>query len=153
MRNGGVRTGSGWSKRWYSWLNELGVSSDDAATREQLRGSRVQRLEVQIGSINAKVRDRELGECLCHIEMPCLSDAQWATVIDALSEQALYAAQLLAGDMPAEIEAVFRDAGIALLPHNIEELSHSCDCCSEQTGNEVCRPLPRGLSGAGRNAE
>jgi uncharacterized Zn finger protein len=142
-RNGDGRSAGWWSSRWFRWLHEVGVSSDSNAPHDQTRGARVQRLEVQMGSIEARVRDRELGDCLCHIGLETLDDAQWTTALDALSEQALYAAQLLAGDMPPEIETVFQDAGIGLLPASMDELAQQCDCCPDAGAGPaaVCRPL------------
>ena len=143
MGRNGIETSGWWSKRWYRWLNELGISAEGAASQAQVRGSRVQRLEVQIGSIDAKVRDRDQGDCRCRIAVQPLNDAEWELAINMLGEQALYAAQLLAGDMPPEIETVFQDAGIALLPASLHELQHTCDCCTGQadSAREVCRPL------------
>jgi uncharacterized Zn finger protein len=141
MARNGIESTDWWAKRWYRWLDELGISAEGASARAQVRGSRVQRLEVKIGSIAAKVRDRDMGECRCFIEVAPLNDAEWELAIGMLGEQALYAAQLLAGDMPPEIETVFRDAGIALLPPSLDQLEHSCDCCTDATGETVCRPL------------
>ena len=50
------------------------------------------------------------------IKLKPLSDRQWDKVIDALAGQALFAAQLLAGEMPQEIDAVFAAAGCSLFP-------------------------------------
>ena len=49
-------------------------------------------------------------------------------VIDALSIQALFAAQLLAGEMPQEIDAVFAAAGSSLFPATEGELETECSC-------------------------
>ena len=49
-------------------------------------------------------------------------------MIDALSGQALFAAQLLAGEMPQEIDAVFAAAGSSLFPSTEGELETECSC-------------------------
>ena len=36
-----------------------------------------------------------------------LSDKQWERVLDALADQAIFTVQLLAGEMPPDIEEVF----------------------------------------------
>jgi uncharacterized Zn finger protein len=57
-----------------------------------------------------------------------LSNAQWEKVIDVLAEQAIFTAQLLAGEMPAEIEEAFKAAGVSLFPQKGAELMTSCSC-------------------------
>ena len=75
-----------------------------------------------------------------------MDDAQWRAVIDALGSQAIFAAQLLAGDMPPEIETTFESAGVSLLPRSRAEIAHDCDCCTLTAGHDSvtddqCRPL------------
>lgn len=55
--------------------------------------------------------------------MPVLTDEQWQQVTDALSAQALYVAQLLAGNVPPELEQIFGQAGVTLLPVTTTELT------------------------------
>ena len=45
-----------------------------------------------------------------------LSDRQWEQVLDALAEQAIFAAQLLNGEMPPDIEEVFQAVKVPLFP-------------------------------------
>jgi uncharacterized Zn finger protein len=88
-----------------------------------LRGCRVKRLEVTPGLLAAQVQDRELGLCGVEIRVPVLTDEQWQQVTDALSAQALYVAQLLAGNVPPELEQIFGQAGVTLLPVTATELT------------------------------
>ena len=102
-----------WARRWQTWLKQLGLDTNGEAG---LRGCRVKRMEVSPGLIQAQVQDRELGAVAVEVRLAVLQDAQWERVIDALGSQAIYAAQLLAGNMPPEIEDVFAQAGASLLP-------------------------------------
>ena len=47
---------------------------------------------------------------------------------EALAAQALYSAQLLAGELPPEIEEVFADAGTPLFPASLGDLAMACSC-------------------------
>jgi uncharacterized Zn finger protein len=49
-------------------------------------------------------------------------------VIDVLASQAIFTAQLLAGEMPAEIEDAFAEAGVSLFPEKRNELVTDCSC-------------------------
>lgn len=123
-------TGAWWMRRWQNFMQQVGVNSDAAA----LRGLRVKRLEVQPGQIQAQVAEREHGTAGVEVRLPTLADEQWTAIIDALGSQALFAAQLLAGNMPAEIEQVFADAGSRLLPASAGELDY-CFTPASPNGN------------------
>ena len=60
--------------------------------------------------------------------MPPLTAAQWRAVESRLGAQALFRARLLAGEMPAEIEQVFADAGTPLFPASARDLAMDCNC-------------------------
>ncbi len=62
------------------------------------------------------------------IEVTPLSERQWEKVLDVLSGQAIFAAQLLAGEMPAQIEAAFSAAGVSLFPNRPGDLKTACSC-------------------------
>jgi uncharacterized Zn finger protein len=60
--------------------------------------------------------------------LDAFSDEDWNYVVDSLSERAIYSAQLLAGEMPQEIEAVFTANGLSLFPFNLSEVHSKCSC-------------------------
>lgn len=128
---------AGWSRRWLEALKQLGLE----ISAESVRGSRVKRMEVLPGLIQAQVQDRELGAAAVEIRFDLLDNGRWERVIDLLSSQALYAAQLLAGNMPPEIEQLFREAGAALLPTSLAEIRQDCSVCAPIVGGKLCRPL------------
>ncbi len=126
-----------WSRRWQAWLKQMGFD----VTADSVRGCRVKRMEVLPGLIQAQVQDRELGAVAVEIQLEVLDDARWERVIDSLSSQALYAAQLLAGNMPPEIEQLFGEAGATLLPGSLDEIRQSCSVCAPLVNGKLCRPL------------
>lgn len=134
--NPGTTNNAWWSRRWQALLKQPGLD----VTPENLRGCRVKRMEVLPGLIQAQVQDRELGAAVVEIRLDVLDGAQWERVIDALSSQAIYAAQLLAGNMPPEIEQIFLQAGATLLPLSLDEIRQTCSTCPP-AGGKLCRPL------------
>jgi uncharacterized Zn finger protein len=62
------------------------------------------------------------------IQFKRLSDAAWDRVIDAMSAEALYAARLLSGEMPEQIEDVFASVGSSLLPTERDDMRTTCTC-------------------------
>ena len=62
------------------------------------------------------------------IELDVVPAATWSAIEKALSAQALFAARLLAGEMPAEIEDVFARARAPLFPTRSAQLRMECSC-------------------------
>ena len=62
------------------------------------------------------------------IILPPFSELVWARAEIALSEQALPAAKLLAGEVPPELEEIFATAGAPLFPTAAEDLDQHCSC-------------------------
>jgi uncharacterized Zn finger protein len=62
------------------------------------------------------------------IQISPLSDSEWDKVIDALSEQAIFTAQLLAGEMPQDVEQAFEKAEVSLFPSTRRDLQTDCSC-------------------------
>jgi uncharacterized Zn finger protein len=137
--NNHAATGAWWVRRWTKFMQQVGLATDPAA----LRGLRVKRLEVQPGLLQAQVAERENGVTLIEVRFPTMTDAQWEAIIDALGSQALFVAQLLAGNMPAEIEQVFADAGSWLLPATAAELEQLYTPAGGKAtpADGACRPL------------
>ena len=98
----------------------------------------MRQLEFTSGRIDAEVHHRELGDCTVVIEVAKLSDEQWDVVLEALSSQASFLAQLLSGEMPREVEQIFSGVDLALMPADSSEITESCTCCRD--GESVCRP-------------
>jgi uncharacterized Zn finger protein len=111
-----------WARRWRSWLRSLGLAGGERST------SRVRRLEVLHGSVIAQVHERSGHQCDVEIRFTPWSDDEWQRVVDALSSQALFAAQLLAGDLPSDLDRTVAAVGVQILPTRLEETEHDCSC-------------------------
>ena len=83
---------------------------------------------IEKGRISAKVQGSRPKPYDIAIEVTTLSDAEWAKVIDALGRQALFAAKLLAGEMPQDIEPLFTEVGLTLFPAKLRDLKTGCSC-------------------------
>jgi uncharacterized Zn finger protein len=66
------------------------------------------------------------------IGVPTYGKTEWARIEQAMADSAWYAAKLLAGEMPGDIEDVFASVGLALFPSNAGELSMDCGCPDPQ---------------------
>src|SRR6185369_8261885 len=57
-----------------------------------------------------------------------LADQEWDRVVDVMASEALYAARLLSGEMPEQIEEVFQQAGTSLFPAEEGDMQTRCSC-------------------------
>jgi uncharacterized Zn finger protein len=57
-----------------------------------------------------------------------LSEKDWDKVTDAMAAQAVFAAKLLSGEMPQNIEEAFAEAKVSLFPTSKKELVTGCSC-------------------------
>src|SRR5699024_10767398 len=85
-------------------------------------------MDVDAGSVTAAVQGSRARPYKVRIGLPALGKAEWAEVIESLANNAWFAAKLLAGEMPPDIEEVFTDVGVSLFPATLRELSMDCTC-------------------------
>lgn len=117
-----------WAERWIATLERLVNSGRLTRGRAYARKGQVLEITETKEGIAAKVQGSRPTPYKITINMQHLSDAEWAKVIDALAERAIFTAQLLAGEMPQEIEEAFAAAGVSLFPGKSDELQTACSC-------------------------
>jgi len=54
--------------------------------------------------------------------------AEWLAIADAMAGDAWYAAKLLSGEMPTDIEELFARVDLSLFPRSARELDMDCSC-------------------------
>ena len=96
----------------------------DAATR----AGRVLDLQVAAGLVSARVQGSRVRPYRVRLETPVLAAPDWKRVEQAMAGRAAFAARLLAGEMPHDIEETFAAAGVSLFPASPRNLASSCSC-------------------------
>lgn len=119
---------SWWASRWEQALNHLIDSGRLARGKTYARRGQVMDLDIQVGLVLARVQGTRPSPYRVRIEVSMLSEAEWERAVNAMSEQAIYAAQLLNGEMPHEIDTVFQSVGVSLFPHSESDLVAECSC-------------------------
>jgi len=109
-------------------LESSGMSGRLQRGRSYARRGQVLEFSLDAGKVTARVQGSRSRPYRVTITVPPLTSAQWKKVESRLSAQALFRARLLAGEMPAEIEQVFADAGTPLFPRSARDLAMDCDC-------------------------
>ena len=119
---------SWWAKRWTEALRRIMESKRLGRGRSYARRGQVMDIREQNGAITAKVQGTRRTPYQVHIRVKPLSDKEWERVLDLLADQAIFTAQLLAGEMPADIEEAFTAAGTSLFPASARDLETNCSC-------------------------
>jgi uncharacterized Zn finger protein len=119
---------SWWAKRWISVLEGFNIGARLGRGRSYARQGQVLSVAIEKGIVRAKVQGSRPQPYAITIKVRVISDADWETLADALSRQALHAAKLLAGEMPQDIETIFKDAGLSLFPTKLGDLDTDCSC-------------------------
>jgi uncharacterized Zn finger protein len=117
-----------WAERWIKSLERITDAGRLRRGRSYARGGKVLSIEETKGQIQARVQGSQSKPYRITIHLQPLSGDQWMAVFEALSERAIFTAQLLAGEMPNEIEEAFTAAGVSLLPGSSAELETNCSC-------------------------
>jgi len=117
-----------WAKRWIAVLDGFDLSARLQRGRRYARGGQVLAIDVQKGSISAKVQGSRPSPYEVAIQVKPLGSKDWSKVAEAVSSQAVFAAKLLGGEMPQEMEEVFRGARVSLFPERANDLITDCSC-------------------------
>jgi uncharacterized Zn finger protein len=117
-----------WANRWIAALTSLMDSGRLSRGRSYARRGQVIEIDLQPSRVTALVQGSRPKPYKINIRLQPLTDVQWNTVLDALAEQAIFAAQLLAGEMPADIEQVFAKVKVPLFPSSRGDLRTECTC-------------------------
>ncbi len=119
---------SWWADRWIEALTRLMDAGRLSRGRSYARRGQVIKIDVAPGHVSARVQGSHPTPYKVSIQLQPLSDRQWETVFDALVEQAVFAARLLNGEMPPDIEQVFDAVKVPLFPAAQGDLQTDCSC-------------------------
>src|SRR5713101_7281952 len=117
-----------WSKRWIAVLESFNMGTRLTRGRSYARQGQVISIDVEPGMVQAKVQGSQPKPYKVEIRFKTLSDQDWENVTEAMASQAIFAAKLLAGEMPKNIEEAFGAVKLSLFPTALKELETSCSC-------------------------
>jgi uncharacterized Zn finger protein len=127
-----------WSKRFLAVLEQLGVGGRLARGRSYARSGQIVSCEIDAGAVVALVQGTRPTPYKVRIGIPAWGKQDWSRAEQALADDAWYAATLLVGGMPSEIEELFDGLGLALFPASQRDLSMDCTC---PDGTVPCKHL------------
>src|SRR6478735_1797066 len=117
-----------WSGRFIAVLEGMGLGGRRESERHYARTGQVIDMQVAAGLVSAQVQGSRVKPYRVRISIAAYDKEQWARLERTLAEKAWYAAQLLSGELPDELEEVFARAGLPLFPAAGKDMSMDCSC-------------------------
>lgn len=119
---------SWWAKRWIGVLESFNLGARLGRGRSYARRGQVISINIDGGVVSARVQGSRRTPYKVTIKVKTLSDADGKKLGRALASQALFAAKLLANEMPQDIETVFQASNLSLFPEEAGDLKTECSC-------------------------
>jgi uncharacterized Zn finger protein len=127
-----------WTEGFVSNIGEIASQKKMNAAKNYARAGHVIALNVSPGLIEARVQGHRKTPYRVRLYSPCLSKAQLEEIKNRLCEKATYRIAILSGEMPRELDAIFRAAGVPLSLDMFAKSQQLC-CCSEP--EDVCKHI------------
>ena len=105
-----------WSQRFITVLETIGIGSRLQRGKRYARTGQVLAMEVTAGQVKASVQGSRSKPYRVFIETDVLTASEWEAVESVMASSAVFAARLLADEMPEEIEEAFADSSVSLFP-------------------------------------
>ncbi|MEO3704328.1 SWIM zinc finger family protein [Trichormus azollae] len=117
-----------WSQRWLDLLDSYRFKKRLERARNYYRQGNVLSIEFKGAKFLAWVKGSEAEPYKVSLFLDSFSDEEWGYVIETMSHKSIFAAKLLAGEMPQNIEEVFTYNGLSLFPFTLGDVHGKCSC-------------------------
>ncbi|WP_433798727.1 SWIM zinc finger family protein [Actinomycetospora sp. CA-084318] len=119
---------SWWSGRFLAVLEKLGVGGRLDRGKTYARAGQVIDLAIDPGEVVATVQGSRAEPYRARIGITTFADEAWDAVESAFAADSWYAASLLGGTVPDDLEEVFGRVGLSLFPTGAREMPMDCSC-------------------------
>jgi uncharacterized Zn finger protein len=117
-----------WSQQWLDLLDSYRFKKRLERARNYARQGNVLSIEFKGAKVLARVQGSEVEPYKVSLSLEPFTDEQWGYVIESMSQRAIFAAKLLAGEMPQNIEEVFTANGLSIFPFTLGDVHSKCSC-------------------------
>ena len=117
-----------WGGKWIAALERLVNPGRLQRGRSYARRGQVLNIDFMGNRVESRVQGSRREPYEVTIEIRSIDDKRWNRVVEAMASQAIFAAKLLAGEMPQDIEEAFSSAKVALFPERAADLKTECSC-------------------------
>jgi uncharacterized Zn finger protein len=117
-----------WSRRFVDVVESYSKSNRLTRGKRYARKGQIVDITVENGVVSAQVQGSRADPYDITIRGDALDEDTWTEVEAAMADQAVFAAQLLTEEMPADIEEVFEACGVSLFPETYSDMRTRCSC-------------------------
>ncbi|MDB9444948.1 SWIM zinc finger family protein [Anabaena sp. CS-542/02] len=117
-----------WSQKWLELLDSYRFKKRLERARNYSRQGNVLNIEFKGAKVLARVQGSETQPYRVSLSIDHFTEEEWGYVIENMSQRAIFAAKLLAGEMPQNIEEVFTANGLSLFPFTLSDVHSKCSC-------------------------
>ena len=117
-----------WAKRWMQTLEQFRIGARLSRGRSYARRGQVLSIDIRNGVVEAQVQGSRKRPYDVEISVRTIGPEEWERLRQALAEQPVIAASLLAGRMPENIEGTFEAVGLSMFPERSDDLETDCSC-------------------------
>jgi uncharacterized Zn finger protein len=117
-----------WAKRWIAVLEGFDIGTRLQRGRRYARAGQVVDISIASGIVTARVQGSRAQPYRVTIRVATLGKAMWRKIARRIASEARFAAKLIAGEMPQEIEEAFTAVGTSLFPTRLRDLHTACSC-------------------------
>lgn len=117
-----------WEQQWLDLLNSYRFKKRLERGRYYAADGNVLSINFEEQKVVSRVRGTASEPYQQTLWLDPFTDEDWDYVIETMSQQAIFSAKLLAGEMPENIEDVFAPNGLRLFPFTLSDIHSRCDC-------------------------
>jgi uncharacterized Zn finger protein len=125
-----------WGQRFIEALEKFTDSGRLGRGRAYARNGKIKEHQIKDGKVSAKVRGSvnpyfgvtKEPTYTTSIEIKTISEADWSKIVARLGTKASIISKLLLGEVPDNIESIFAEMNLHLLPHNRQDFQTKCSC-------------------------
>jgi len=119
-----------WGRRWIELIQPLVDHAHYTRGKSCAKKGNVLSLDIKPGLVAALVQSDRPTPYIVRFGFNVLTPESLELVISRFKERSVFAAELLAGRLPHEVEEVFREAGIRIFPNEMRMRTFKCTCPS-----------------------
>jgi uncharacterized Zn finger protein len=116
------------TQRWIRLIEQSAAGPNLVEGLDYGRLGQTKRLDVVSGAVKAQVQGRQYRPYDTTIKVTAFTHEQWDQIVTLMSDQAVYAAKILAGELPPNIEEIFSRIGVRLFPTEPGDVTTTCTC-------------------------
>ena len=118
-----------WGKQWITTLEHFNIGERITRGKSYARKGQVTDLVITAKKgVAAKVQGSRVRPYKVSITLTPYSKRANEFLTQKLTSKHIYIAQLLSGEMPENLERVFKTAGLSLFPEKYNDLTTTCSC-------------------------